>query len=164
MDRSKIERNIRLFGAFLLVAGIGLSLWGAFVGGRAWLSNTWPTTTGAVISTTVERKVDSNATAVEEDNVDYAPVIRYTYTVAGETHTAANIRYFADHTFGQRADAEAFVDRYPVNGDVTVYYNPDDAAEALLEPGPDWTTFIPLGFGLFGLLTGLLFVRRPDLL
>lgn len=157
------ERNIFIFGIFLLLAGVVLSLWGGFVGVRAWLSTTWPTTEGTILSTRIKRLVDVNSTAVEQDKFNYIPVVQYSYTVDGATFTTDNIMYFEDESFGEREDAEAFIQRYQPDSQVMVYYNPANVEHALLEPGITWTTFVPLGFGVFGLIFGLLFVLRPDL-
>lgn len=157
------ERNVRYFGIFLLVAGVGLTLWGGFVAVQGWLSATWPTTEGTIVAARVAEKVNVNATAVEEDKLNYVPAIQYSYTVDDQLLTADNLRYFEDPQFGVRADAQAVVDDYQPGDPITVYYNPNNSAEALLQPGADAANFIPLGFGLFGLLSGLLFVLRPDL-
>lgn len=160
----KRERNIRLFGFVLLLAGIGLSLWGTLVAVQAWLTTTWPTTEGVIIAANVEERVNVNASEVEEDKLDYVAAVQYTYVVNGETLTADNIRTFEDRAFGTRSDAQTVVDGYRPGDPITVYYNPNNAEQALLQPGVPGASLIPLGFGLFGLLSGLMFVLRPELI
>ncbi len=90
-------------------------------------SQSWPSTTGTVIKSRVEVRGGSNTTHVD-------PKIVYEYQVSGQQYQADQIRVDARHrVFQVSPDAYAVVDRYPVGTSVTVYYNPDNPAEAGLE-------------------------------
>ena len=65
----------------------------------------------------------------------------------------ADSRYSSDNvSFGQysgnRSHAEEIVAKYPVGSRVTVYYDPEDVATAVLEPGVTWSSYLLIGMGV----------------
>ncbi|MCB9444517.1 MAG: DUF3592 domain-containing protein [Ardenticatenaceae bacterium] len=56
--------------------------------------------------------------------------IRYEYAVEGVSYTSLSI-----NAIDTPANPSSYADRFPVGEDVTVYYNPKDPADAVLEPG-----------------------------
>jgi hypothetical protein len=89
-------------------------------------SQTWAATAGKVIKSRVE------VTGGEVASVD--PRVIYEYEVRGRKYQNDQIKagdkYWAS---GTSQEAYQTIDRYPVGMDVTVYYNPDNPAEASLE-------------------------------
>lgn len=83
----------------------------------------------------------------------YRANIRYEYAVNGESHESdiwrfgAKISWLSWPSVAARATA-----RYPFGKSVTVFYNPNNPSDAVLEPGTiDWTGFV----------LGLLFMIAP---
>ena len=67
------------------------------------------------------------------------PNVKYRYTVAGKTYSGNRYRFgeiYSSDGIGYQIVAE-----HPAGKRVTVYYNPDDPADALLRPGLEGATF-----------------------
>ncbi|HNT25480.1 MAG TPA: DUF3592 domain-containing protein [Anaerolineales bacterium] len=103
---------------------------------QAWLS-----TPGRVASSMVERLVTEYVG--ESDSVSYDPCVSYTYEVGGQTYTSKAIQVGAQRFYARRGSAEAVVRRYPAGQIITVYYNPQNPAEAALERSTPY-----MGWGL----------------
>lgn len=139
-------------GLFLLIfvgVGIGLSIWGWNVLQNARVSESWPTTSGEILSSSV--RVDD-----DEDGTSYFGDVTFRYAVADLPYTSDTV------SFGQygsnRSHAEEIVAKYPVGSQVTVYYDPNDAGTAVLEPGVTWSSYFVLGMGLSFTCFPLLFL------
>ena len=90
-------------------------------------SKDWPSTAGKIVKSRVELSSGRDIATVE-------PVIAYEYQVGGRQYQCDQI-HSGDKIFESISKEETYdlVDRYPVGRDVTVYYNPDNPAEAALE-------------------------------
>jgi hypothetical protein len=90
-------------------------------------SQTWPSTKGKIVTSRVELSSGRDMATV------YAK-IAYEYQLSGRTYQCDQVHsgdeYYAEAT---REETYDLVDRYPVGREVTVYYNPDNPAEAALE-------------------------------
>ena len=86
---------------------------------------TWPTTTGTVLASYLERRRSSN----NSGTVNY-PVVEYSYQVGGQIHRSSRIAPGSDVG---GTGAEKMIQPYPVGAQLTVYYNPQNPAEAVLE-------------------------------
>ena len=87
----------------------------------------WAETAGTVLSTTIQiRRLGQGRSEV--------PVVIYAYQVDGRPYQSFRLRA-GDDTGGIRlhGDASRTLERYPVGSNVTVYYDPDDPANAALE-------------------------------
>lgn len=127
------------------VAGIGLvvlafGLQRVVEAARSWR---WPQADGVVASSRVLTEPDAREYAgldpVEEadDTAEfsggYVPVIEYEYTVDGTRYENAAISPF-DDTLSRRHWAEALVNEYPSNSQISVRYDPDDPTRSYLRP------------------------------
>jgi hypothetical protein len=87
----------------------------------------WAQTAGTVLSTTIRvRRVGQSRSEI--------PVVIYSYQVDGRPYQSHRVR--AGDETGQIkviGDASSMLERYPVGSNVTVYYDPDDPANAALE-------------------------------
>ena len=87
----------------------------------------WAQTAGTVLSTTIRvRRVGQSRSEI--------PVVIYSYQVDGRPYQSHRVR--AGDETGQIkviGDVSSMLDRYPVGSNVTVYYDPDDPANAALE-------------------------------
>jgi len=93
---------------------------------------------------------------------NYSPNVQYKYAVAGKTYSSNRYR-FGD-VYAVEGKAHQIVAEYPVGKQVPVYYNPDNPADALLQPGVDGgdlflATFL-LPFNLVMLVIGSLMAGK----
>ncbi len=89
-------------------------------------SQTWVATAGKVIKSRVEVS-GGEVTSVH-------PRVIYEYEVRGRQYQNDQIRAGDQYwTTGTSQEAYQTIDRYPEGQDVTVYYNPENPAEASLE-------------------------------
>lgn len=127
---------------FLLVfvgVGIGLSLWGWSVLQKARVSESWPQAQGEIVSSEVRRSDDENGSSYSGD-------VTFEYVVADSRYSSDNVS-FGQYS-GNRSHAEEIVAKYPVGSRVTVYYDPEDVATAVLEPGVTWSSYFLIGMGV----------------
>ena len=64
----------------------------------------------------------------------YAPEVTYQYEVNGVQYTGSRVAELAGR-YGSKSDVEKFLADHPVGSTVTVYYDPADANNAILEKG-----------------------------
>jgi uncharacterized protein DUF3592 len=127
----------------------------------------WPTVMGEIIGSRIDTAIIDNSTAVEDeesagrrhlphdDEVSTASV-RYSYCVAGKEYQSTRLYIGRPVFYGVSAVAAAAAAKYPPHARVPVYYNPDNPAEAVLEPLNFANARLALGaaagFGSCGLL------------
>ena len=127
---------------FLLIfvgVGIGLSLWGWSVLQNARVSESWPTTTGEILSSNV--RIDD-----DDEGTSYFGDVTFRYVVADLPYTSDNVSF--GQYGGNRSHAEEIVAKYPVGSQVTVYYDPNEVETAVLEPGVTWSSYLLIGMGV----------------
>jgi hypothetical protein len=90
-------------------------------------SRTWPSTPGKIVKSRVELAGGRDMATV------YAKIV-YEYQLRGRTYQCDQV-HSGDEFFAQATREETYdlVDKYPAGRGVTVYYNPDNPAEAALE-------------------------------
>jgi hypothetical protein len=87
-------------------------------------SQSWPTVEGRLMTS----HVTTHGLAF------YKLTVTYHYTVDGSSYCSSRIAFGSDLLFGLSA-AQHAVESCPVGGAVTVYYNPRNPRQAVLEPG-----------------------------
>jgi hypothetical protein len=70
----------------------------------------------------------------------YRPVVEYTYQVGAQTYTGKRIAFGPAKASARSASVQAALGKYPQGGAVTVYYDPNNPAEAVLEKQAAGTT------------------------
>lgn len=137
----------KLFGIILFLVGLFLfpvqfaCLNATLKAGRyAKESPSWPTTTGRILTSECE-KISPNR---------YIPKIIYKYYTDGMAWTSSTLAFDHGHADGLKInftegtldqswrdleDAKEIIDRYPVDNEVTVYYDPEEHSRAVLIPG-----------------------------
>ncbi len=143
--RKKRERYWMLL--FLLGGLISLGK-GGYDAYQALRSYTWPTVEGKIVSSTITSVKHPGETPT------YYPDIRYAYRVEGKEYTGDRI-FFGEYGTGSSSSAQAVIDKYKVGTSVTVYYDPRNPANAILERGARWASFALLAFGLLFVVVGL---------
>lgn len=162
-------------GCFIGIIGIPCLLFAPFFLWSAFSSSQWDRTTGTVESVRASLN-DSNPvntasgqigggtrfTPIEER--PHAAVVRYSYSVNGESLSGDRYSLGGGSTAleaNNRAEALAKgKEAYPPGSEITVYYDPERPSSAVLAPGLNWGSFVPLILGLlFGPPSLWLFYR-----
>ncbi len=100
---------------------------------KAAMSQTWPMVKGIVTET--------NITAQEHDEVvRYMPLVRYTYEVDGKIYESRQITFGSGVEFSSRQKAADYLAEYPLDAEVSVYYDPEKPSEAVLKQVAHKTT------------------------
>jgi len=97
---------------------------------RASETSSWPTVQGRILSATVENG-PSRGRPIPV--ATHRAAIKYTYEVGGRQWSSQRV-FVGDEFFEKGDGARDRVRRYEPDSAVEVFYNPDDPAEALLEP------------------------------
>ncbi len=116
-----------------------------------WNSSEWPSTQGKVIQSEVESKTKSvrDSDGHGRRNVRYySPTVEYEYAVAGQVFKSSNISVDSFSSTDPNY-ASSTVATYPLDSTVTVYYNPANPTDSLLQPG---VGIVAWGVFLVGLL------------
>lgn len=111
----------------------------------------WPRAEGtmlrAALTKSTSRVTDKN-TGLSSYHDYYTPVVRYTYSVAGETFEGTSIARTLDGLQTSHVAAQRIIDRYPVGAKVEVLYDPTDPKSAHLETRRSVGGIILFVFGL----------------
>src|SRR5262245_39046442 len=97
---------------------------------------------------------------VDDSRREIRPHVVYTYTVAGTPYTSSQISFDLFDKPGGQGRVESIVARYPVGQNVTVYYDPNEPATALLEPAVYSHFLLPLLFGALFFFGGSLILWK----
>jgi hypothetical protein len=117
-------------------------------------SENWPAITGTITHTGI---VESSSS----DSTEYHVHVSYEYLVNGRTYTGKRIE-FNRRGYARKKNAQAQLDRYPVNSTVVVYVNPDKPEDAVLvRAAPYNTLYFVMGLLMVGLaLAIVIFTAR----
>ena len=113
----------------LVIGGIGYILYRRNQQSMAYRQSTqtWLTTTGTVLMSSVQSSHSGNSHSTY-------PVVVYSYVVNGQSYQSQRVRagdqFLTVRVAGQ---AQATVARYPIGKSITVYYDPANPAESALE-------------------------------
>lgn len=118
-------------------------------------TKSWPTAEGTIIVSEVTR------------SSRYVPHIVYTYTIDTLDYSSEKIGLTNYAQYKRESDAKVEANKYPVNSKVTVYYNPNNAEEAILKPGVKGEHIFMFSIGLIIFLApliGLIYsIRKKNL-
>lgn len=95
-------------------------------------SQAWPTTEGVILSSEVRIFSEGEETIAGKKSDTYEYNIIYGFRVKFYDYESDKIRLIPFHSTDPQ-EIQAIVDQYPPGERVTVYYNPDDPFESLLE-------------------------------
>jgi hypothetical protein len=114
-------------------------------------STNWQPTAGVIVSSDLGVEDDGDG------NTLYSAKIQYTYTLEGQQLQGDRV-FFGAMSTSERQQVFDLLLKYPIGTAVTVYYDPADPSQAVLEPGihgANW--FLPILGAAFGLV-GLAFI------
>ena len=139
-------------GLMSLLASLPVILFGVYSAVKAGQSSGWVSAQGTVLESGIDADTRTGDTGT---STTYQAEILYEYTVNGKEHVGNRVS-FGDYGSSDRLRAERIHRRYRVEDAVTVYYNPDDPDDAVLEPGFSRSSFMFIGFGAIFFVPGLL--------
>lgn len=123
-------------------------------------SRSWPTvpgriTTSAVIEELIEDRRDDDKTSIDRKKIHrYQIDLRYAYRVNERDYVGINPNWGWTGIYGLRELADKAAARFPTGQAVTVYYDPENPANAVLEPDGRQGSFAPLVFGAISAAVG----------
>jgi hypothetical protein len=112
------------FGVIAIVIGVVLYIVQFRQGLRADASKKWPTASGTVTASAVERSPDSKRR--------YRAALTYSYRVDAKEYQSERIFWGGNE--GREKHMASVVETYPAGGKVRVFYDPKNPAEAVLDP------------------------------
>lgn len=138
----------------LLVVGPAMAVWGTWFLLEASESASWPSTVGEVTRLDVRGRPDG----------EFWYGVSYRFEVDGVAYSSARNSLGDGVSFGSSYDsreaAEAAAnERIPVGARLRVYYDPEAPGNALVKPGVQWSTAVPLILGTLFTPVGWLLVR-----
>jgi hypothetical protein len=143
----------RTLGWLLVGGGVFAVLFPLVSWLRARASRSWPRTGGRITESTLDREVRHGRSD------SYMPRVRYEYTVGERTYGGSQLNFWGS-VGGSRAVAERTTARYPAGATVTVYYNPQDPSEAVLDRAFSPRVLILPPVGLFLAWLGYVLLQR----
>ena len=134
---SSLRSVVPVFVLFLLLLS-AVFYYGANGFIKALTAKSWPTTTGTVLSSAEVIKAAGKT-------LRFGVEIDYSYTVDGQEYHSKYFKVTATRGTPEWAQQTK---QYSVNSRVTVYHNPKDPKDSVIEPGPRTDnyvmTFVPL--------------------
>lgn len=93
-------------------------------------SRNWLSTAGRIVRGEISVVTDTD----DEDssNVIFLPRLEYEYSIGDTHYKGRRISFGSAHDFASRQKAEAFIGQFPVDSQVTVYYDPNKPKDAVL--------------------------------
>ncbi|MBE9240294.1 DUF3592 domain-containing protein [Synechocystis salina] len=144
------------FAGLLTVGGAAMIIFGVNFVQEALAAKQWPVVAGEIKSVQIIREVDRNgSTRVETHHLK----ITYDYQMDGNAYTGD--RYSlgdgstASKRFNERSKAIAEKNKYPIGSAIDVFYKPTEPSLAILKPGVNFGTAVPIILGFIFLSTGL---------
>jgi hypothetical protein len=145
-----VVRRMRVF--FVAVPSI-ISLVAVFfivMGTREWMraaeSSSWPVVEGKILKSSL---IESRHRSKGSTRTEYRPGVEFAYSMGGVERTGSKLSFRVSSW--SRAAAQEYVDAHPVGSACSVSVSPDEAELAVLDPGADWLSAIPIAVGLFSL-------------
>jgi hypothetical protein len=112
------------------------------------VSRNWPHVQGKVIESRVQRNQQLSTRTF------FKPIVVYRYEVGGKPYTADRISH-QDFGDADESAAHSICAPYPTGASVEVFYNPENPAAGLLEPGLTWRSYFSLLIAPLTLALGL---------
>jgi hypothetical protein len=131
---------VKVVPAIFIVAGSACLAYGLRAAYTGYRATKWPHVQGRVVSAGVEKLEGGKRTT-------WRPNVTYEYAV-NRTEYSSNTIKPTRVALTIDEPARKVVSRYSVGSRVTVYYDPDDPAQSLLEPEVPWESYVFLMFGL----------------
>ncbi len=142
-------------GMLFMIAGGALCVWGLWEVFRAQQSASWPAVEGTVISSKVTSESSGSG---KSRSTSYKADVRYQYDVDGVAYEHDRLRIGLVST-GFKSSAQADVRKHP-KGATTVYYDPIEPGNSVLEPGLHLSLSLKPSVGLLFFVVGAVMFRN----
>lgn len=140
------------FGALFVAAGYIVAFYfGKPILDQAHASKTWPSVSGTVTHSEV-------VTRRSKGKVQYSSKVAYRYAVEGREFTCDNVWFGGHSSSNSSGSASQTVKKYPTGAEIAVFYEPSNPANAVLEPGTRWQSYLVFAIGVIFLAVGILMV------
>jgi hypothetical protein len=142
--------TVELLVAIALTAfGAASVIWSLWELVQSIRSSGWLRTEGVVVVSDLQRSRDTDA------GYTYRPEISYSYSVGGHDFVASRPKFGAGVWLSWSGPAVRTTRKYPAGGLVTVWYDPADPQESVLETGVSTLVWASLAGGLLILAFGV---------
>lgn len=132
----------------MTLIGALLALFGTRTLRRANSARDWPKVDGDITASYIHESKGSKGKTM------YRPVVKYAYMVEGKPLVGERVRFGAAVSTSWRSPADRVVGAYPMGRPCRVYYDPENPAEACLEPGAGGIHYFVTGIGYLLALIG----------
>jgi hypothetical protein len=119
---------------------------------KAEASQDWPATAGQITEARVSRHTSTDSDGDTSEH--YSPIVRFRYQVASQEYEGSKIAFGFQQSFGSHAKAQSALARFPVGAQVSVYYDPSNPSDAVLERKAGSST-VSLVLGIIFLVVSL---------
>ncbi len=141
-------------GTLFMIAGGALCLWGLREAFQAQRSGSWSSVEGTVVSS----KLTSQSSGTGKSRgTTYKAEVKYHYQVDGAAYENDVLR-IGQISMGWKSEAREDVRQHPP-GPETVYYDPAEPADSVLEPGLYWSVGLKPVVGLLFVAVGSVMFR-----
>lgn len=132
--------EILVYAVFLAVGAVLLfrAVWGLVL---AFSSRSWPTTSGVVLVSDLQRSRDSDG------GITYRSELAYRYKVEDKELIGSRAKFGDRIELSWSTPAVKIVQKYKAGTEVAVRYDPEDPKEAVLEPGVTLLAWAEVAFG-----------------
>ncbi len=150
-----------------IALGVVFAIKSAALRRQSLASAKWPTVTGKILGSRIDIAIVDNSTTVEDeersgrryvrpDEEVSTACVRYAYRVGDKDYQSTRLYIGRPVFYGSSVVAAATAAKYQPDARVPVYYNPDNPAQAVLEPlnfaNAKLALGAAVGFGSCGLL------------
>lgn len=139
VDLAKAKHIFSTFALFTIVIFCGVLAFIPIPGGlslqqKALNSEQWTTATGLILFSEIEYRPPD---PLDDEGELFIPRIIYSYSVNEKNFTGTRISFYFEvvEGFPNESMAAQYVQKYPVGSNVSVYYDPSDYSNSVLEPG-----------------------------
>jgi hypothetical protein len=108
----------------------------------------WIPVEGTIVASRIDKKY------VGKGGYEFVPVVEYKFPYEGQVIRSAH-RRISNYASGRHEEADAILARYPAGSTVSVFVNPKNPADSVLERGSSALSWIPLILGLFFVLLSI---------
>jgi hypothetical protein len=120
---------------------------------QAQASQGWAATQGVIEATDYQSSTSTDADG--DMTTSYTPTIRYRYSVVGAEYTGTRLGFGLQRSYNNPSGAQNALAKYPVGGFITVYYDPANPHESVLERSQGGAN-LSLIFGIVFLVVSVL--------
>jgi hypothetical protein len=149
--RSATPKRTMVFFALFMAVGLIFLIIMAAATIDAQRAQSWPSTEGTISSSMVKSEWSSSSSG--GGSYLYYPDVHYHYSINGQSFNGNVISKMLSHS-SDSSYAYAYVSDHPIGSQVTVYYNPLNPSEAVLDKDVGFTAFIGLSIGAVFVVIG----------